>query len=241
MNLIQLYPSASYDDLRLYFNNTLVYAKVPDSKSFELLYVAEIQAGPTGINLYLSTLDGKTPAKPHDIKKVEVEIRYPEAGYLNWRSTVVWISRRSMRQNQKGISSNTVGISNPFYDVIRQPIRHSPAFKLLDKYSFPQHGRPDIFHALRSMLVSEEPVSKIGDSWNRLSIPKHALVARAISRKFALSKGVETQYPSLWFDGSLVGYMPSPRKITMGSGDAQMFYQEVADCFIPQGIEVSSY
>lgn len=237
MNLSQLFPTATAEDLALYFKHTLIYAKHPDVKHFDLLYVNEM------IGNVIALTDMATPLRSVHIPEVDVEIQFPEAGYANWRSTVVLLHRLSKRQNQKGICDKTVALDLCFTHLFQRCLQEKPYFKLLDKYSLADSGMMATNQrttVLRAVLTQAHQMTPLSVAWAKLAPSSTPVVARAVSRKFALSKGMVNENPTLWFDGTMVATMPSPRRISIDNENGMIFAQEIVDCFGPQGVEVTT-
>lgn len=242
-----LFPAATFEDLRLYFNQTLMWARPNGNKDFKLWYICGIDPSADTSVLHLAS-DMHSAPVPWLATELEIEVKFPETGYMNWRSSAIRLGRKSRRQNQKGLCHNTLYIDNPFGDLLYGAVP-GPHFKLMDKYGFcsakrsgftgASDGASFISH-LQELLTGKEPVSSFGEAWYKLSQVGHPTIARAVGRKFALSKAMQGKIPTLWYDGFPVGSSPSYNSVVVGKGDASMFFQEVADFFQPQGIDVSA-
>lgn len=228
MNLLELYPESSTSDLQLYFQGTVIQVRFPYTEEWVLREIGQIVPTDNGRVIQLRDSKGVNDTVP--IEQLEVRVTFPPLGYYNWRLGVLYLERLSQRQNKKGMCNTTLRISEQLVQLLQQTdskiLGTHPVFKLLDKYWFrtPHYSRSLI------ELISENPIprfSTISSGWD--AITKHVKVlGRALSSQFALSRGIHSAAPALWFDSFLIGEMPDKETILITN---PLFFQEASDFF----------
>ncbi len=236
MNLFELFPSASVDDLVLYFNESLVRATIPENKSI-LWYAIKGFRKPHPDSAWLLLLHNFVTK--HDIEPLVENVHilpdFPEEGFYNFRGTVVLTTRRAHRQNCKGVCKRTFALEVPFENVLQvPPVNASLVRKMYSPFVYYSNSKDHNWLEWCYQVFSKSERSSYDKAL--ADINKERVIARAISKNFCLSRGFEDAAPSLWFKQHLIGRAVSPKEIIVKN---EFFRQEAADVLTPLGLSVS--
>lgn len=235
MNLYELFPTASVDDLSMYFSNSLVRATTPTNKSLAWYAIYGFQnADSPSWNIILYDFAVRRQ-KAIPVKDVQVFVDFPEEGFYNFRGTTVLTARLAHRQNCKGLCNRTFNIISLFETVLQiPPISGALTRKLYSPFTYyaekGDRKMLDWFYQVFSRNERSSYEKALAE------ICKERVLARAITKNICVSRGVEDLRPSVWFKQHLVGNIPTPKEIVVKN---TLFYQEIVDVFSPLGITVS--
>lgn len=223
--------SLSQEDLNLYFADTYLKILLPGSEVFRYFYIENFEGDYRSGNVQLNGVFSFKENPPFDIERktfksrlLKFDFTFPEPGFYTYKDNAYLYSQRSIRQNKKGIHhinhniSPLLGPSN--LTIASNRYSFLPAQRIF--------GFSDRVNSLFTSIISH-PIDKVINK-----VLKGETLSGVLSRDFAVTIGIKSTTPSIWFKSNLVGDLISPQKIAVLD---DIFYQETIDFFSQYDID----
>jgi hypothetical protein len=201
----------SHEDVKMYFDGTVVLARHKDGGLWKDARPFYIQ---NGDGVYVNGQFAGEDDKIFKQGQLDVRVVWPEGGLYNYKATTILFGRRTTRQYKKGICPATFFVDNL--------IGRVAAAGLLPQQIVQANLFQFSLQTVAPLFNPEYP--KLGEAYKVVESGKAFF--RAISRDLALSMGIDTTSPTLWFRSNPVGTVESPKKIVVTDS---IFAQEVSD------------
>lgn len=225
------YLSISAEDLNLYFRQT--YIRVLDSPNAPPAYRKEAGKyfycrgfeGNRGNKIVtFSGQGGAFGAWSDHVKEIQLNFSFPENGAYNFKDSVVLVSRKTERQNKKGLCGGTHDVFN-VSGLLHQIIPISATFLMHNNWrwsceavnqTFDRQGDYNIVEAFRDVIQCKS-------------------LARSLGGPVYITAGISSENPSVWYNKLLLGVMDNPETITVTN---PALYQEAKDFFRDKGVDI---
>ena len=183
----------------------------------------------TGVILTFSMPDMHSCAM--DAADVLADLMPPVFGFFPYRQTVILLRRATTQSATKGLSTSNVNLYDPLWPSLRD---------LYHDYGFPKWGIPDPDYNRNESLLGEvlnDPRS--GVVWDKairmLEHQEKPTLAVMITKAIALSLGIWSKHPTIWFWEKPIGEAISEHKAVVYDS---LFYTEMVDALSPMGVHV---
>lgn len=216
------YLNLNSDDLNLYFSGTWLQFQANTDVGLHL--VREF-GGNRQVTVVYQLPSGRLEVSP--FKHMRPVFDLPPVGYYNFKDTAVAVRRRTVRQNKKGICSQTFKVSAVTDVFPRYGAALNTDFLMNNTFSWT--SREDV-----NAVFWERVTSSLPDAYR--SIHKLRAAARALSPRFYMTVGLFSKSPTLFAGQLAIGEVVSERQINVLNS---LLYQETCDFFRPQGVEVN--
>lgn len=232
MLLSQAFPNASGHDFDLYFKGSWILCSHKTAwRGWQWKYVRNIEEGrPSVIAL------GDTKRAEYVITEKELQCDFTplHSGYYPFRKSAVLLWRKPVQSATKGLNLATIRLLDPF-------AASSEYMRRRERVKVPEWYRPlcDGIHEdrmteeiLGEILNDPRGMEQLPDA---LRILEKGFVASMLTRGTAVSIGIWSENPTLWFFERPVGEVLSSKRVVVYD---KLFVVEVIDTLSPQGIRV---
>lgn len=214
--------SLDMKDLQLYYVHSYLRWR-NDVGQHEWILVDGFAENPNGY--LIGFRDSKNKSHTRSLSTMALDFNVPKPGFYNYRNSSIYFTRNPVRNHIKGLTSQNVMFQNLMermfrLDVIPKELYQSHKFQLstqgLTKL-FEEQARPSFIRSLEK-------------------IAKNQVFASAISDHLALSPGIISKNPTIWFKTRAIGELDASKAVVYPILDA--FVPELTDFFPKYGIEV---
>lgn len=212
----------SNEDLVRYFSGTYVKILPDNADEFRYYQIGEING--SGKKAELSIHQDDQNYQFWLLKDLHFDFSFPQSGFYQIEDETVYYAQRPQRQSQKGLNYNSHKLLEFYHLIIRNLPRNLQYFSS-NTHLWSCSSLNKIF--LKEDLLPIEP--KIS------SVFQTQCMSKALSNDFAISLGVTSKKPQLWFRENIIGRFESPDQITISD---DLFLQEAVDFFPQNNIEV---
>jgi len=216
-------PELDAHDLELYLYGSYIKTLIPDSPQFEYARCDKVIGHGKSSVFRLTNSKGNIE---FPFRELEFDFSFPKSGYYNLERECFLYRQNPMRQYKKGLCSDNHSI----YHMLS---------KILSKYTFswckwiPNYNL-DVWKSgyLNSLFLTQDSRS----IRTRIAkILKGQQVSIALNRDFAISQGIISKNPTIWFRDRIIGELKHPETVEIKN---EIFMQEAIDFFSPEEISV---
>lgn len=210
-------------DLSTYFLGTFCKVLFPSESNWNYGYWrSHIN---TGKSLQITWLNHYNKIQRIPFVAQNLDLTPEESGYYNYENFVYLVNKKPARQYKKAIGQESYSITS-FFSQIQPMISPVISHDLKKNFSWSAESLSNLF------------CSPIKKSFSDLleSVFSEQTLVTALNKHIAVSLGITTDIPNIWFHDTLVGLFVQPTKIQILEDN---FTQEMIDFFTPHGISVT--
>lgn len=208
----------SNGDLVTYLVGGCAKILTPKETTFRYYYVREILAN--GKLMRISLLDDDNKVSVYPLKDLNFDFTFPDAGYYSNQGEVVSYQQLPIRQNNKIINEHSHKFKSLFNSLcmvvprsmadaanrVFGPRAFGPSTGLLNRIFIEKDSRP-VARRIKDVLSGK-------------------YITTPLSLNFAVSLGIFSKYPTLWFKGFPIGEFSTPTQVKI---NCSIFQQEAID------------
>ena len=214
----------SADDCNLYYGGTYIRRSPKGKNNWAWMHVSSFLGHGDLLQVVVQKNETMT-GEASMINEWDWDFSLPEARLYNFRGHTVSFHRTAYRQNRKALCSETMAI----YDIFHRLYRVIIPSEIKQKHCFQ-------LNALNLNLLLQE-MQPIPPEKSLLAIMKQQALSRALNGNIALSQGILSKNPTLWYQAMPIGEFSSKKdEVILKVPD---FAPEVEELFNSIGIPVT--
>lgn len=217
----------SLGDKRTYMQGGFIKAITPRSKEFAFYYVSEINESARDTIFCLKDEDANSE-RCKRFKQVDLhfDFSFPQRGFYSLHGEAIHYAQLPKRQSLKVLN----GESHKLFHVLSGDLGWvSDRFLANRQLAGYQLWTCPLLNELFLQTDARPIKAKIN------AILKEKLLSSKLNINFAISVGINSHLPSIWFRNHHIGELLSPQRIAIAE---PLFFQEAVDFFTPHKIDV---